>query len=247
MKKQKLGDENTIKKKKKKKPKLDSSVTEEVLVKKKKKKKKKPKEEVQQEQPVETEAEKNRREYREAAEKRSREERGLRLLTKLKRKDLVKECIIRGLPYHMGGESSPKLSGWLIQNLDNGQDITRLNEYDAYREQELIKSGHLDENKVLLHPSLKYGVTGNSEDWEDKVVFTKHSKKSDKVKLDKPRVKREKDESGVYKGTKKALTFKLALEGKALDDVIDAVLEAFPEANDKSISIWYKRALKTKK
>ena len=58
--------------------------------------------------------------------------------------------------------------------------------------------------------------------------------------------KKEKNELGLWKGTKKAYTFELTLKGYDLERVTRRVLKHFPEANEKSIKQWYKAALKSK-
>ena len=61
--------------------------------------------------------------------------------------------------------------------------------------------------------------------------------------LPKPKKpKREKDESGLWKGTKKSYTFELAKRGFSLERVVKRVTKKFPEANIKSIKQWYRIA-----
>jgi len=51
-------------------------------------------------------------------------------------------------------------------------------------------------------------------------------------------------ETGVRKGTKKNLTYTLAKQKIPLEKVVKQVMKEFPEAQEKSIKIWYKRAIK---
>lgn len=230
---------------------------------KKKKKKKKPKpepEEVIPEAPKETEAERYQRELREEEEKKSREDRAFRQLQHMKHRDLQKACILRGISGpELVSKSTPQLAGWFTDHLDDGQDILRLDEHDRWRDEELRKRGVLD-GDALMHPALKFGDAGKSTDWGPGVLKNStqplrdvKAPKEEKPKKEKS-APREKDESkgGIFKGTKKHYTYELtqkkAKKGKLSDEalkwVIDEVIKVFPEANDKSIKIWAKRALK---
>lgn len=234
-------------------------------VKKKKKKKKKkvlPEPEIpnnsEPELPKETEAQKYQRQLREEESRKDREKRAYNALIHYRRRDLIRECVLRGCPFEkVVSFSTPQLAGWFTDYLDNGQDSKTLTLFDEWRKEQLVKSGvNADEIKnVFLHPSLKFGETGNPEDWDKESTKKSLQPKSmpegvevkdKKEKVEKP--KREKDAgSNIYKGTKKFMTYELTKAGKSLDKIIKLVTKQFPEANENSIQIWHKRCLKEMK
>lgn len=152
----------------------------------------------------------------------------------LKLPDLQRQCVIRGMPFHDVVEATVlNLHSFLIQNWDNSVDRNKLIEFDVWMDQELTDIGRAD----LIHPMLNLGHTIKDDGGIVK-------KKVKKIKSEKKK-KRERTEDGIFKGTKKAYTFELAKKGHSKDEVIDMVLEKFPEANEKSISIWYNKARKS--
>jgi ATP-dependent exoDNAse (exonuclease V) beta subunit len=58
----------------------------------------------------------------------------------------------------------------------------------------------------------------------------------------KEKKKRQRDERGLVAGTKKSYTFELTAKGYDLERVTRRVLKKFPDANAKSISLWYRKA-----
>lgn len=201
----------------------------------------------------ETPAQKYKREYDEEVARKSREERAYRYLQNFKRRDLVRECILRGMPFNEVSNGTPYLASYFTNNLDMGQDATRLTEYDAWVESELRALGHLDDQKSLLHPSLKFGVVGKSEDWATDITHrtiaaaTPKPPKPPKLPAPAPtktQTPRTKSPEGIMGGTKKALTYQLTKLGWALPKIIEEVEDKFPEAKESSITIWYKRCLK---
>jgi len=175
----------------------------------------------------------------------SHEDRVMRVLQNLKHRDLQRECIKRGMPFNMVVENShPDLVNWFYKNFDNTQSEALLTEFDGWRDIELQKGGYLQEG-VLVHPALRMAYTGGFKEWEKLPEYMKPEVK--KLPKEPKKPKAEKDEvTGIRKGTKKALTYECANIGTAMEDTISKVKAAFPEAEDKSIRIWYKRALKAK-
>jgi len=150
-------------------------------------------------------------------------------------KELKKECIIRGKPFpEIVRGDFPNLSNWLLIYHANPIDETLLEKYDNWVEDELNKLG----SEYLIHPSLRLSYVGarSDDDTADKLV------KSKTVKIAK--VAKEKDSSGLYKGTKKSYTFELQQKGKTIQQTIIKVLRKFPDAKEKSIKIWFNRARK---
>lgn len=172
----------------------------------------------------------------------SHEDRVYRVLSNLKHKDLQRECILRGIEFeHVVKLDHHKLVGWFFKNFDNTQDPNLLNQFDAWRDETLRKEGYLRGDEQVA-PALRFALPGEIES------MGRIQEPGKKEKVEKPKKpKAEVDEkTGVRKGTKKAMTYALALEGKDIKEAVKLVKEAFPEAEEKSIKIWYKRALKPK-
>ena len=148
-------------------------------------------------------------------------------------KDMKRSVVARGMPFEevITGDFY-KLNSWLHKNYNNDIDLDLLDEYDNWLESELIAFGSGD----MVHPGLRLGYIGE-KDTEENVIKLKKIKPERKTKE-----KREKTENGLFKGTKKALTFQCANEGLSLEDTINKVIENFEDASDKSIKIWYKKA-----
>lgn len=201
------------------------------------------------EKPEETEHQKMVREEKEKKERLDRQDRAATALTRMRRNDLVKECVLRGLSPELAvNYDNLKLSSWFMEHLDDGQDLNRLQEYDEYVDKELDKRG-AKKGESLRHPIFKLGL-GNMDDMDDKDTRkTVNTTKVRPEKVDaegKPKEKRVKDESlgGIYSGTKKAATFECAKKGIPLEETYNLVRAKFPEANEKSMKIWYNKALK---
>lgn len=164
----------------------------------------------------------------------------LRALSNMKYQDLQKACIVKGMPFEdVCSKGAPALSQWFINNYDNCNNFLFLDEYDVWIEGELKKLGYKD-GDAMLHPSLRFGFTKGYE--ESTTIKSDPTIKA----IDKPKkAKKEKDEStGMFLGTKKALTRECAKEGLTLTETIEKVSSKFPEYNEKSIKIWYKKFTK---
>lgn len=165
---------------------------------------------------------------REAAEK---------ALTQFKRKDLQRACIIRGMDFAaLASSSDLDMQGWFLKNYENPVDEDLLAQYDKWFDKFLIKERGYSRkrNAWAFHPSLKMSFH-EPEDEEQEVVKPEPKEK---------KVPKQKDaEVGIYTGTKKALTYKLAKKGLPFETVCTKVLKQFPEAQEKSIKIWYKKAI----
>lgn len=152
----------------------------------------------------------------------------------LKLKDLQRECVIRGMEFWQVPECSIlNLHSWLLKNWDNPIDKNRVFEYDDYMNKELEELDRSD----LIHPSLGLGYSENSETGE---VVKKRMKQVNPPK----KSKKQRTPEGIFTGTKKAYTYELARNGVPKPEAIDKVLEKYPEANEKSVSIWYNKAKK---
>src|SRR5690606_23111186 len=157
--------------------------------------------------------------------------------------DLKRACVARGMPFDDVLNSSVMgLHSWFGNNFYRGQNLALLDEFDNYVDQQLTAAGYTDPNDPLKHPSLRLGFIGKKDE-NGNVV----NKKKPRLKaLDKPKKKKRERVEGtkVIAGTKKALTYKGAMKGIVLDKIIAKFKEKFgDDVNEKSIAIWYKRAL----
>jgi len=149
-------------------------------------------------------------------------------------KDIKRNCVARGLSFQEVVDGTvPRLSNWLHHHNNDEVKPELLDQFDDWVEDILRSRGAFD----LIHPQLRLGFIGE-KDKEGNNKKTKRIKGIPKKK----RARREKTKDGIYKGTKKALTFKLQQKGRSLDRTIKKVLRIFPDASEKSIKIWYKKS-----
>lgn len=166
-------------------------------------------------------------------------ERAMRELSKMRHRDLQRACIVRGLPsQELVDFDHWRLVQWFTKNFENNQDEKLLLDHDLWVEEQLKEHGYTN-GDALLSPALRFSYIGNIEEMEK----PKSPKPQIAIKINK--VKSTIDEiTGIRSGTKKALTYELALMGKGIDEIIKKVKEKFPEAQDKSIKIWARKSLK---
>ena len=156
-------------------------------------------------------------------------------------RDLKRQAITLGMPF-------PDACGCgifgLINYIDHAKtepDPTLIDKYDKWIEHQWDEIG-LPANDPLRHPNLRLGFIGNEVDPETGEVKQKQRRVPGLKKPKKGKPKTEKDSFGHVKGTKKQYTWELAHKGYELPRVIRRVLKKFPEANEKSISLWYRAA-----
>ncbi|MAO08060.1 MAG: hypothetical protein CL596_05035 [Alteromonas sp.] len=144
--------------------------------------------------------------------------------------DLKRHCISRGMDFQELIDGTViSLQNWYHRNSNNDIDLSRIAKFDDWLEKILRDRG----KEELIHPQLRLSyISENQSDDKPKKEKPKKEKK-------KPR---EKNKHGIFKGTKKAYTFELQQKGKTLTQVIKKVTRKFPDASDKSIKIWYKKA-----
>lgn len=180
-------------------------------------------------------------------------------------KDLQRACLVRGLNFSdMPEMGFFELQSFFIKNFLVETDNTLLDKYDQWFESEMALEGKGVDNpeySYMFHPSLRMGFyTG--EDDEGNLVGSKKPRKFKKPKVEKKRERR-KDLGGIFAGTKKAMTMELAKDiltkryeqnpeeepnhEKILARIIKKVAKEFPDANEKSIKIWYNKIKKTVK
>jgi len=151
-------------------------------------------------------------------------------------KDLKREAVIRGMAFQDVVEANIYSLISFIESSLSKPDLSLIDQFDDWVDNQLELIGYSADN-AMRHPQLRLGFIGEKD--EDGNI-TKHKR----IKgLTKPKkVKRERDEAGLYKGTKKSYTFELARRGKSLEKVNARVLKKFPDASLKSVSIWFRTA-----
>ena len=168
-----------------------------------------------------------------------------RALAGLKHRDLQRECIIRGMEFEEVVNSSDlQLASWFIKNFERGLNHTLLDTFDAWKS-DLLKNRGYEKDHPMQSPILRLGFIGETDD-DGNVISTKKPRMSSLSSVKKKKRDRNKD-FNIFSGTKKELTFRLTKEGKDIKEVIKLVKEKFPDAKEKSIKIWAKRAKTTKK
>lgn len=166
-------------------------------------------------------------------------------LCKMKHRDLQRACIVRGLePEFVIQKDHSSLVVWFYENYNNTEDENLLIIYDNFIENELRKKGYTDDSP-FLNPCLRFSYVKPLESDSD-LVKPKKEKETKEEKEAKP--KREMTDWGISSGTKKFLTYQCCIQdGLNMPATVIKVKESYPEAEEKSIKIWYKRALELKK
>lgn len=161
-------------------------------------------------------------------------------------RDLKRQAVILGMPFP--DVCSSGIFGLIsfIDKSENEPDPSLIDKYDEWIERHFDGCG-VPKDDPIRSPRLRLGFIGDEVDPETGEVVKKQRRipgvKKPKVK--KP--KKQKDSFGHIVGTKKQYTWDLAQKGYDLERVIRRVQKKFPEANPKSIQLWYraaKRALK---
>lgn len=163
-------------------------------------------------------------------------------VTRMKHKDLQRACVGRGMDFQQVVESGiPELHKWFVLNYDRAQSLILINEFDDWKELQLRNAGH-DKDSPYFHPALRLGfIAGRDEDGNS--LGTKKPRLKGLKKEEKPKKERVAGFK-IFAGTKKAMTYQLTKDKLTLLEIIEKVMAQFPDANEKSISIWYKRCLK---
>ena len=177
---------------------------------------------------------------------RKKQERILDMLGMMKHKDLVIACVSRGLEFEQVVKLDHNgLGSFFVKNFENTENPELLTQYDIWLDQQLEQRGY-KQGDALMSPCLRLGYVGRGDLSDAPAKIIEPGNKEKKIPEGaKEKVKREIDETtGVVAGTKKNLTYTLAKQGIELSEVVTRVKEKFPDAQEKSIKIWYKRALK---
>ncbi len=146
-------------------------------------------------------------------------------------RDLQRACIIRGMPPEDLVKGDIYILHRFIQDhKDDEVDLNLLEDFDEWREKKLDEMGKKGE------PFVRLGYIGKvDEEGNPLMVFQPKPKKP------KKHIEKDSAMGGLWKGTKKHLTVQCKKDGLSLDKTISKVMEAFPDAKESSIKIWYKR------
>lgn len=150
-------------------------------------------------------------------------------------KDLKRKAVILGMPFPDACKSSVfELIGY-INSSTNKPDTSLIDKYDEWVDKQLEEIGY-EKSDPLRSSRLRLGFLG-----EEMENGKRKSHRIPGIKKQK-KTPRERDEFNLVKGTKKSYTFELTAKGFSLERVIRRVKKKFPDANDKSINLWYRKA-----
>lgn len=156
-------------------------------------------------------------------------------------KDCKRRAVSLGMPFPEACSADwGRLQSYILK-ADTKPDNSLIDKYDDWMDKILEERGYSKDDPMRNY-QLRLGFI--SEDSETKKLKTKRIKGLNKPKSDKP--KREKDDNGLWKGTKKSYTFELTDRGYSLERITRRVIKKFPEANPKSIQQWYRASLRKK-
>lgn len=153
-------------------------------------------------------------------------------------RDLKRKAVILGMPFPDACSASVfQLINW-INTSEEKPNKHLINEYDDWMDRQLETAG-LAKDDPLRSSKLRLGFLG--EEGEDGKRKTRRVSGIKKPREKKP--PRERDEFNLIKGTKKSYVWELtSTKGYELERIIRRMKKKFPEANEKSINLWYRTA-----
>ena len=163
----------------------------------------------------------------------------------MKFKDLKRECVIRNMPFPLVLSSDVTvLYYYFKEHFYDNLNHKLLDEFDDYQEAKIkeVLTAKGEDSSLLIHPSLRLGYIAEKDDEGNTI-----KKKRARTVIKKLKRKRERTGDNIFQGTKKAYTFELQQKGKSKEEVTKEVMSKFPEASEKSISIWYNKSKKLHK
>ena len=160
---------------------------------------------------------------------------------KMNYRDLQREAIKRGMPFPDVVESDMYgLISYIEKSIINKVHPNNklIEEYDDWVD-DILRTRNIER-----FPSLRLSYTSTEEDiLNDRMVKAKKTMPEKKNKEPKEkRPPRQKNEMGLITGTKKSLTYELVKKGKSSERIIKKVIKKFPDAKEKSILIWIRKA-----
>nr|DAW04771.1 MAG TPA: hypothetical protein [Caudoviricetes sp.] len=154
-------------------------------------------------------------------------------------KDIKRKAIALGMPFpDATGNSIGALLNF-INKTDNIPDPTLIDKYDDWMDNQLSELGY-EKDDPIRSSRLRLGFLGDEDENGKPKIRRVPGIKRPKEK--KP--VRERDKFSLYKGTKKSYTFELTEKGLSLDRITRRVLKKFPDAKEKSISLWHRACLR---
>ena len=124
-----------------------------------------------------------------------------------------------------------------ISNSTNKPDKSLIDQYDEWADKQLEAIGY-DKTDSIRNSRLRLGFLG--EEGEDGIRKLKRVPGIKKPKEKKP--PRERDSFNLIKGTKKSYCYELTEKGFDQERVVRRMKKKFPDANEKSIQLWYRAA-----
>lgn len=160
-------------------------------------------------------------------------------LRAMKFRDVKAACIMMGMPFEdvvaadWGG-----LKCYYANNLGNKLKKERLEQFEDFVSEDLMANkGYNEDNPLVRYRQFSTPPEGEEE--ESKLRPSLVKKAGGKKE---PRKKKERDSSGVIVGTKKAFVFSGVRAGASEEKIIRKTLAKYPDAKEKSIKLWIKRA-----
>jgi len=127
--------------------------------------------------------------------------------------DLQRNALVRGIDFsELVRCTVYTLQAWLAQNWDNPVNTEKLDEFDYWKEKFLNARGRVHE------PFVRLGYIGRKDD-NGEIITRK------RLKIKKSKKKREKNDAGLYTGTKKSLTHDCAIKGLSFEETVQTVFE----------------------
>lgn len=157
-------------------------------------------------------------------------------------KDLKRKAVILGMPFPDAAAAGVFDLINFINNSENTPDPSLIDKYDDWADQQLANLGY-EKNDPLRNSRLRLGFLGEEE--ENGKRKSKRVPGIKKAREKKP--PRERDQFNLIKGTKKSYVFELTSKGYSLERITRRMKKKFPEANEKSIQLWYRNAKRTLK
>ena len=155
-------------------------------------------------------------------------------------RDLQRKAITLGMPFPDVPRAGVMGLIKFINSPDTlAPDPSRIQEYDKWVYNQFDICG-VPEDDPLRNSKLRLGYVGEED--ENGNIKRKRIPGIKLSKIKKPA--RERDEFNLLKGTKKSYTWELTKKGYEIDRIIRRVLKKFPDANEKSIRLWYRACLR---
>lgn len=155
----------------------------------------------------------------------------------MKYKDLKRKAVILGMPFPDACAAGVFDLIKYINNSTNKPDKSLIDQYDEWADKQLEAIGY-DKTDPIRNSRLRLGFLG--EEGEDGIRKLKRVPGIKKPKEKKP--PRERDSFNLIKGTKKSYCYELTEKGFDQERVVRRMKKKFPDANEKSIQLWYRAA-----